>query len=203
MKRTLWTPVLALAISFALVAPNVLAQSFLSKKVVKIGEPVPEFVLKDTDGKEVKRTDFKGSILMVVFWSANCPFSKRYDPRINQIVKDYKDKNVVVVGIDSNSGETLDEIKKAVKERDLQYAMLLDPGNLIADQYGALTTPDVFIVDKSGLLVYEGAVDDQGWSDKNPITANYVRAALDATITNEILVTPQTDTFGCTIKRVE
>ncbi len=202
MKRISFISVLALMINLMVVMP-VFSQSFLSQKVVKIGEPVPEFILKDTQGNPVKRTDFRGSILMIVFWSANCPFSKRYDPRINKIVKDYQSKGVVVIGIDSNSGDTLSEIKDAIKERSLEYSILVDPGNLIADQYGAITTPHVFIIDRSGLLVYEGAVDDQGWSDKNPITANYARAALDAAITNEILVTPVTKPFGCTIKRVE
>ncbi len=151
----------------------------------------------------MKRSDFIGSVLMVVYWSANCPFSKRYDPRVNQIVSDYQSKNVKVVGIDSNSTENLEEIKKAMKARNLQFSILIDPSNLIADQYGAITTPHVFIIDESGILVYEGAIDDQGWSDKNPITAKYARDALDATVTDEILVTPVTKPFGCTIKRVE
>lgn len=203
MKRISFIPAIAVIVALALLTPSALAQSFLAKKVVKIGEPVPEFILKDSDGKTVKRTDYRGKILMIVFWSANCPFSKRYDPRVNQIVKDYKSKDVNVIGIDSNSTENLDEIKKAIKDRDLQYSILIDSGNLIADQYGAITTPHAFIIDRSGLLVYEGAIDDQGWSDKNPITANYVRDALDATVTGEILVTPKTKPFGCTIKRAE
>lgn len=203
MKKISFISAVAFALIVVLALPSAFAQGFLAKKVVKIGEPVPEFTLNDTEGKSVKRTDFNGSILMVVFWSANCPFSKRYDPRVNQIVKDYQSKNVKVVGIDSNSTENLEEIKKAIKARDLQFPILIDPSNLIADQYGAITTPHVFIIDESGLLVYEGSIDDQGWSDKNPITAQYARAALDATVTDEILVTPVTKPFGCTIKRVE
>ncbi|MBI4398224.1 MAG: redoxin domain-containing protein [Candidatus Omnitrophica bacterium] len=200
MKRILFS-LFILPLLIFISSPSGLAQEFLQFKVVKIGDPVPEFELKDTDGNLVKRSDFKGSILMVVFWSANCPFSVRYDPRINKIVKDYKNKGVVVLGIDSNQNESLEEINKAREERNVQYSISLDPGNLIANQYGAITTPHVFIIDKSGLLVYEGSVDDQGWSDQNPISNHYARAALDATLTDEPINTPVTKPFGCTIKR--
>jgi len=199
MKRTSLLLMMLFVLGF--VSPA-FSQDFLSKKVVKLGEMVPEFNLKDTDGNLVRRSEYKGSILMIVYWSARCPFSERYDPRVKKIVTDYASKGVNVIGIDSNVDESLEEIKKVIKERDLNYSILLDPGNLIANEYGAITTPHVFIIDRAGLLVYEGAIDDQEWSDKNPISQNYAREALDATITDEILVTPKTKPFGCTIKRV-
>ncbi len=200
MKRISWTLAFISLVIFSLSMPAS-AQDFLQFKVVKFGDPVPEFELKDTNGNLVKRTDFKGDVLMLVFWSANCPYVVRYDPRINKIAEDYKNKGVKVVGIDSNQNESLEEIKKSIQERNVQYPILVDPGNLIANQYGAITTPHVFIIDKSGLLVYSGSVDDQGWSDKNPISQQYARAALDATITDEVMEIWETKPFGCTIKR--
>ncbi len=200
MKRISIFSILVFFLSFSFIVP-VNAQDFLKRKVVKIGEPVPGFSLKDTHGNMVRRSDFAGTILMIVFWSAKCPYEKRYDPRINEIVKDYRNKGVVVIGIDSNQNETLSEINEAIQDRDVQFSILIDPGSLVADTFGAITTPHAFIIDRSGLLVYEGSIDDQGWSDKNPISQNYARNALNATINDEILVKQVTKPFGCTIKR--
>ena len=71
----------------------------------------------------------------------------------------------------------------------------------VADDYGAITTPHVYLINKEGALVYEGSVDDQGWSEKNPVTKNYVRDAMDALLADKPVPTPQTKTFGCTVKR--
>ena len=138
---------------------------------------------------------------MLHFWSATCPFVVRYDGRLKQITDDYIGHEVVVLGIDSNSNEMPDQIRKVGSERNINYPILIDPGNQIADQFGAITTPHVFIIDQEGKLVYEGAVDDQGWSEANPVTKHYVREALDAALSGNAVPSPQTKSVGCTIKR--
>ncbi len=130
---------------------------FLEKKAVGIGRPVPDFKLAGLDGKTVSLSESRGKIVMIHFWSATCPFVLRYDDRLKAIPKDYADRGVVVLGIDSNGNETPEKIKAVAKERNVNYSILLDPGNKVADQFGAITTPHVFILNKEGVLVYEGA----------------------------------------------
>lgn len=178
-----------------------LAQGFSEKRMVAIGAPVQNFELTDTDGKSFKLSDAKGKIVMLHFWSATCPFVARYEERLQAITKDYEAQGVRVVGIASNSTEKPDQIRKAAAEHGVNYPILIDPGHQIADQFGAVMTPHIYILDKKGNLAYEGSVDDQGWGEANPINKNYARDALDALQKDQPVSTPVTKTFGCSIKR--
>ena len=181
--------------------PHLQAKDFLAKKIAKLGRPAPDFELQDLGGNKIKLSANKGKVVMIHFWSATCPFVKRYEERLQNITQDYRSKGVVVIAIDSNINETPDQIKKVAVERGLSYALILDPDHKTADDYGAITTPHVFIINKEGNLAYEGSVDDQGWSAKNPVKANYAREALDAVLAGKPVPHPQVKTFGCTIKR--
>jgi peroxiredoxin len=184
---------------------NLYAENFLTKKQVKLGDEVADFELPTTRGDKVRLSSFKGKIVMIHFWSAKCPFVARYEDRIQNITKDYEEKNVKVIGIDSNSNETFEQIREAANKSNINYPLLIDEGNKIADQFGAITTPHVYIIDKEGKLAYEGAIDDQGWDEKNTAKHKYVREALDALTAKspKPVPFPETKTFGCTIKRKE
>ena len=168
--------------------------------LIAVGQPAPEFTLKDQDQKDIKLSDYRGKIVMLHFWSATCPFVFRYDERLTQIANDYLGR-VVVLGIDSNSNESPDQMKEIAQKRKVPYPILVDKGNKVADQFGAITTPHVFLIDQNGKLAYEGAVDDQGWSEDNPVKVHYVREALDAILSDSKVSHPQTKSVGCTVKR--
>ncbi len=182
-------------------APLWAAVNFLDNKVVKLGEAVPDFELKDTAETSHKLSGYKGNIIMIHFWSATCPFVLRYDEQLKQIAEDYQKQGVVVLGIDSNTNEKIEDIKKVTEVRKVNYPILLDPGNKVADQFGAITTPHVFILDKEGKLIYEGAVDDQGWSEDHKPEKFYVRNALGQVLKGEAVTVSKTKSVGCTIKR--
>jgi len=162
---------------------------------------VPDFQLADTKGNSVTLSDYKGKVVMIHFWSATCPFVVRYEPRLQALTQAYTPKDVVVLGIDSNSTETLSQIKKVAGERGVNYPILLDPGNKIADTFGAITTPHVYLVNREGVLVYEGSVDDQGWKEEAPVTKEYAKEAIEATLSGNSVPSPTTKTFGCGVKR--
>ena len=197
MKRTFIFFLLFLAFSTSLWAVN-----FLEKKVVKLGEAVPDFKLQEITGKEHRLSGYRGKPVMIHFWSATCPFVMRYEERLQEITDDYSKRGVVILGIDSNSNETADQIKKVAAKRKVNYPILIDPGNQIADKFGAITTPHVFIMDKDGKLIYEGAVDDQGWSEDNPVKKRFVRETLDAVLQDLPIPNSKTKSVGCTVKRV-
>ena len=177
------------------------ADDFMARKQVKVGESVADFTLQNMADKPVKLSDLKGKVVMLHFWSAKCPFVVRYEDRLRAITADYKDKGVVIYAIDSNVTETKGQILKEAANRKLNYAILLDPDQKVADQFGAITTPHVFILDKEGKLVYEGAVDDEGWKEGGPINNQYVRKALDAVLVGQPVNPSETKTVGCTVKR--
>lgn len=177
------------------------AHEFLRKKTVDIEKAVPDFQLSDIEGNTLRLSDFKGKVVMIHFWSATCPFVVRYEPRIQFLAKEYASREVVVLGIASNVTETKDQIKTVAKERGVNYPILIDPGNKIADAFGAITTPHVYLVNQEGILVYEGSVDDQGWKEDASVTKEYVREAIEAILSGKAVPTPTTKTFGCSVKR--
>ncbi len=178
----------------------VFADDFLARKAVEIGKPVADFTLQGVNGESVSLSGLKGKPVVLIFWSAQCPFVVRYESRLQAIAADYSSK-ASIYGIDSNKTEPIDQIKKVIAERNLNYPILLDPGNKIADQFGAVTTPHIFIIDPAGNLAYEGAVDDQGWDEKNVPKTNYTRDALDAVIAGTPVPAASTKSVGCTVKR--
>ncbi len=201
MKKNTALPLLYSVLLSLFLAGNAQAKDFLEKKQVAIGKEVPDFTLPDTTGKEYKLSDLKGKVVMIHFWSANCPFVIRYEERLKEITQDYQEKGVVILGIDSNKTETPEDIKRQTEERSLLYPVLIDKGFVVADVFGAITTPHVFIIDQSGKLAYEGAVDDQGFGEKNPVNTKYAREVLDALTAGKPSPHTTTKTFGCTVKR--
>ncbi len=198
MKRMMSLMMLFLINSMLLQAAEI---NFLDLKSVKLGEPVADFELKDTEGNAHKLTDHQGKVVVIHFWSAKCPFVLRYDDALKAITADYQKDGVVVLGIASNTNEPAEEIKKVAQARQVNYPVLLDPGHKIADQFGAVTTPHVYVINPEGKLVYEGAVDDQGWSEAKKPGKVHVRNAIEQTLKGETVSTPQTKSVGCTIKR--
>ncbi len=188
-------------LTFLLAGFPAYSQDFLAKKAVRLGEAVTDFELSDTEGKSMRLSSYQGKTVMIHFWSATCPFVVRYEGRIQEIAKQYGEKGVTVLGIASNVNETQEKIRNVAAERAVNYPILLDPNQEIADQFGAVTTPHIFIIDREGKLAYEGSVDDQGWQEENPVTKHYAREALDALLSDSPVPHPQTQSFGCTVKR--
>jgi len=130
-------------------------------ETVKVGQKAPEFTLKTFDGKEVSLkqllSEEKTKAVAVVFWAFKCPAIKASDPVTIRIHEEFKDKGVVFLGIDSDQAETKDSeaVLKHVAEHGT-YPVLCDTGNVVADQFGAITTPHVFLIEKGGQVVYRG-----------------------------------------------
>lgn len=170
-----------------------------SKEVV-LGEPVEVFELKGIDGQIYSLSRYQGALVVVTFWSAECPVSKEYDPYFNGLVDGYPEGQIVVLGIDSNVHVGNEEIARSAAEREVRFPVLRDADSAIADRFGAMTTPHVFIIDREGRLAYEGAVDDRTFRQPEA-TVNYVDAALRALLAGETPQTTQTQPYGCTIVR--
>lgn len=166
-----------------------------------VGKTLENFKLPDTDGTMQSFNDLKGKNgAIVIFLSAQCPVVKGYNDRINQLAADYKAKGINFIGINSNSTESL-EFVKTHAAANYKFPVLIDKGNVLADQLGATVTPEVFYFNAKNVLMYEGAIDNDRRGD-NP-TENYVRVALDSGLSGKAISKQSAKAFGCTIKRVE
>ncbi len=171
----------------------------------EIGKPAPDFTLKDVNGKEYKLSDLnEKSIVVLTWWSYKCPWSRGCDPYFNQLAKEYGKKGVLLLAIDSNKPavDPPDGIKAYCEENKIVFPVLIDPGNKIADIYGAKQTPEVYVIDKKGIVRYHGAPDSRD-SIKKAGEKDYVRAAVDALLAGAEVEKKESKAFGCTIKRVQ
>jgi peroxiredoxin len=182
--------------------PFVFSENSISaNREFRVGEAVRPFELTDTQGKLFQFPLKEPQIIVLHFWSMECPYVARYEQRLRKIIEDYQSRGVLVVGIDSNITESLEDMRKTIEARQLPYRVLVDANHELANRFGAISTPHVFIIDQFGELVYEGAIDDQGWEEKNKVSENYVRDALNAILEEKSPPHFHTTVFGCTIQR--
>lgn len=167
---------------------------------IELNQPAPDFELSDFNGNTYRLSAYRGQIVVVDFWSAECPISRDYDEYFNELTERFESNDVVLLAIDSNVYEDETVLTTALETRDLHFPVLRDEGNEIADAYGAKTTPHVFIVDREGMLRYRGHVDDRSWKQKEP-TTNYVIPVVKALLEDDEPPIQESDHFGCTINR--
>ncbi len=164
-----------------------------------IGQPAPHFALPDTQGQLHRLSDYRGQVVVLAFWSAECPVSREYDAYFNRLADRYPGQ-VVVLGVDANVNEQMEAIVKAQRERGVRFPILRDADCALADELDAATTPHVFIVDRAGRLAYAGAVDDRTFRQREA-TVNYVDQAVEALLNNAPPPVSHTQPYGCTIVR--
>lgn len=166
-------------------------------------EKVENFSLTDYNGKKFALADFKDSkAIVLMFISTQCPVSNAYNERMASLYNDYKDKNIAVLGINSNKAETPENIKEHAQEHNFTFPILKDVNNVIADKLEAQFTPEIYVVNPKTLeVLYHGRIDDSQREAK--IASKDLRAALDEILAGKSVTTKQTKAFGCTIKRVK
>lgn len=165
---------------------------------VKTGQWAPDFELPDLTGRRHRLSDFRGQIVVINFWSCACPHVERTDALMTAWSARWG-QEVVVLGIASNRGETPEAITAAAGERGLP-AMLVDDEHLVADLYGAVTTPEVFVIDGAGRLRYRGAVDDCSFAQRVP-QRFYLQEAVEALLEHGEPRVSHTQPYGCAIIR--
>ncbi len=168
----------------------------------EMDKPAPLFKLKGIDGKEYDLESFKGKkAVVVMFIATRCPYSNAYNERMEQLHDDYSKKGVAVIGINANNTESLDEVKKHAEEHKFAFPVLKDEGNVVADEYGAQFTPEIFVLDGELTLRYHGRIDN---SHKiKEVETHDLRDVLNALLAGKEIAKKETKAFGCTIKRVK
>jgi peroxiredoxin len=166
-----------------------------------IGTVIDDFKLPDPNGAEHSLKALMGNKgAVIIFIATKCPVSNAYNDRMEKLAEDYKAKGINVIGINANNTEPAAEVKSHAAEKGLKFTILKDDGNRVADRLGANHTPEAYVIDASGRLVYHGRIDNA----QNPanITSNDLRDALDAILAGQPIQKTTSVAFGCSIKRV-
>jgi len=192
--------------TFALFTALTLASAAFA---VEIGKPAPDFTATDINGKTVKLSDYKGKIVVLESYNSDCPFcNNQYKTgAMQELQSDLASKGVVWLLVNSvnpnnSSHRTPDQAKKEMADKKIiATAWIDDNSGAVGHLYGMKTTPHMFVVDKTGTLVYDGAIDNKPDPMHDPRTArNYVREAMDALIAGKPVPVAQTKPYGCGVK---
>lgn len=161
-------------------------------------QPAPDFELPDLQGKLHKLSDYRGRIVILNFWSAECPHSERTDSLMLDSLMRWRE-GAVLLPIASNRNESIQMVEETAKTRRIP-TVLLDAEQVIADLYEAVATPHVFVVDREGILRYRGAVDDMKFRQPKP-TRLYLEEVVEALINGRQPTLEETPAYGCAIVR--
>jgi len=164
--------------------------------IIKTGQPAPLFQLLDLNGKKHSLRDYTGKVVVLNFWSAECPWAARVDEEIIPMLLEWGPR-LALICIASNANESLELITQTARQRKLPL-VLLDPNAAVAAAYGAQTTPHFFVVDAIGMLRYQGAFDDVNFQQSTP-TQNYLSQAVQAVFAGESPEPTITSAYGCAI----
>jgi len=166
-----------------------------------IGTMIDDFTLPDADGASHSLASLKGKNgTVVIFIATKCPVSNAYNDRMEKVFEDYKAKGINVIGINSNNTEPAAEVKSHAAEKGLKFTILKDDSNKIADRLGAFATPEAYVLDSKGKLVYHGRIDNS--RDPAGVASNDLRDALNEMLAGKPISKTEAKAFGCTIKRV-
>jgi peroxiredoxin len=173
--------------------------------MVALGSTAPDFALPDTEGRTVRRRDFDGKPLLVIFLCNHCPYVKHIANDLAQIAAKYQDKGVAVVGINSNDparypDDSPEAMKVEQRRRGYTFPYLFDASQDVARAYDAACTPDFFLYGKDGRLAYRGQFDDSRPGNGKPITGADLTAAVDAVLAGKAPPPTQKPSMGCNIK---
>jgi len=165
---------------------------------VEINQLAPDFELPDLEGDLHRLSDYRGKIVIVNFWSAECPHSERTDRSTMACLVQWGE-DVELLSIASNRSESAQMVEEVAKARRLPR-VLIDAEQVVADLYGAVATPHVFVIDREGILRYHGAVDDVKFRQPKA-TRFFLEEAVEALLEGHVPALTETPTYGCAIVR--
>ena len=178
----------------------------------EIGQPAPGFTATDINGQTHKLSDYQGKIVVLESYNLDCPFCANHfkTGAMQELQNEVTSKGGIWLLVNSvnpkhpshRSAEAAQKEWAAQKMK--ATAWLDDSSGAIGKAYGMRTTPHLFVIDKTGTLVYQGAIDDQATPDHDPRKArNYVREAFQKLQAGEKPAVTQTKSYGCSVKYAE
>ena len=167
-------------------------------------EIAPTFDLPGVDGRRHTLEDYADAAVLVLVQSCNhCPYVLAWEDRINALQREYADRGVRIVAINSNDAvayptDSFDAMVEHAREADYAFDYLYDESQEVARALGSERTPEAFVFDSDRRLVYHGAVDDS--REEADVTEHYLGEAIEAVLTGGAPSIADTPAVGCTVK---
>lgn len=163
------------------------------------------FQLKTLDGQIVDVKPADSGVTVVCFLGTECPLVQLYSVRLSKMAEELRDRGVKFVGVNSNFHDEVEDIQKFLERQPLTFPLVRDEGNVVADQFGATRTPEVFVLDHKLNIVYQGRIDDQYEPGvaRNSANREDLRIAIQETLGGKIVSIARVDAVGCLIGKVQ
>lgn len=179
------------------------------KPAAEVGKPAPDFTLTDYNGQEHTLSSYtgEGKVVVLEWFSPECPFVKKHyrddTQTMNNLIKDWEGQQVVWLRVNSastkNPAGDPAEVKSALEKFHVTGPVLIDSDGKVGKAYGAKHTPEMYVINKDGVLVYHGAIDNDRTA-RGPGDLNYVKEAVTATLAGQPVRVPTTEAYGCGVK---
>jgi peroxiredoxin len=176
----------------------------------RVGQRAPDFMATDTNGKPRSLSEYAGKYVVLEWTNSGCPYTQKHysSGNMQNLQRQWTSRGVVwLTVISSAPGEQgymtgAQENSYVQKVGAAPTAVLLDPKGTLGHLYDAKTTPDMYVINPQGILIYEGAIDDRASTDTNDVkdAKNYVDVALNEAMTGKPVSTAATRPYGCSVK---
>jgi peroxiredoxin len=176
----------------------------------QIGRLAPDFLGSDSNGLSVRLSDLKGKVVVLEWTNNGCPYCQKWysSGAMQALQRDARAKGVVWLTVVSSAAGEQGYVDGAHANRDIhdRHAapdrVLLDPRGTIGHLYGAVTTPEIFVIKADGVLAYAGGADSIASADPGDLARAepYAREAISAVVAGQPVAHPVTRPYGCSVK---
>jgi len=175
-----------------------------NSSALKIGDPIPNFILPSTDGRIIRSEEIENPVLVIIFTCNHCPYAQAYEDRIVTLAKNFNQSGTQFVLINSNDAvnyqeDSFENMKLKHEELNYPFPYCYDEDQSVAKTYGALCTPHCFVFNSDRTLQYKGRVDDN-WKDPEAVTEHNLHDAVLALIEGKKPLIQEANAIGCSIK---
>ena len=181
-----------------------------SSQAVRVGAPAPTFTATDSRGQTQSLTQYKGKYVVLEWHNQGCPYTRKHyvSGNMQNLQKEWTAKGVVWFTVISSAPGKEGYVRPPQENAYLAQmnaaptAVLLDSEGKVGHLYNAKTTPEMFVINPEGNIIYAGAIDDKPTTDAEDIRGanNYVSDALTAAMAGEPIATSYTRSYGCSVK---
>jgi peroxiredoxin len=167
--------------------------------------PLATTKMKNVDGNMLSIADVAGKAgTLVIFTCNHCPYVKAWQSRIVELGNSYATKGVGVIAVNANDPKVAEDdsyevMQQRAKDGGMQFPYVVDATSNLARAFGATRTPEAFLFDKDGKLVYHGTIDDNG-QEPDKVENAYLKNALEAVLAGRDVPVKETKSIGCSIK---
>lgn len=177
---------------------------------VRVGEAAPDFTAADSNGQTHHLADYRGKFVVLEWTNRGCPYTRKHyeSGNMQRLQKEWTDKGVIWLTVLSSAPgkqgymDAADENAYLKQMNAHPTAALLDPTGALGHLYDAKTSPQMFVINPQGVLIYDGAIDDRPTTDVADIQGakNYLSAALEEAMAGKPVSDPATRPYGCSVK---